>query len=639
MAYNFTSASTNYPQGANTPIKRVKQKRAPTIHDGSNFTPGDEWLDTSGNGWWKFVKLSQGVALWEKIGAPTGITETLTGNSGGAVDPDSADNINVVGDGTSITIAGNPATHTLTASVIGGIRYPISPYVVGPVGQAGYQTIQSAINAAHAAGGGTVYIQPGTYTENLTLYSGVDLFGAVGISDTDSCVINGTHTPPLAGAFTIRNIWLQSSTNIFSSNGAGASAIILIDINLDCNGYTFNLPNWTSSGSFTIFDGAAIGSTNDGVVNNTGGATVFMTTATIGAGSANAMITSGFVELFGCVVQCPVNFQTGSNVIIDGGTLFDNTVTLSNNSTGTINNSSIYSGSSAALTMSSSGSWMLTNCTISSSHNPAIAGSGAGTITIGTVTFTSNTSIANTLTVATTGGIYPAGNVGTSGKVWVSNGVGVCPTFGTAPVAGGGTGDTSFTAYSVICGGTTSTGPLQNVSGVGSLGEVLTSNGGGTLPTWQPAGGGGTGSNPFRAYLTGSVANVTGDGTVYSLIFNATTFDPSGGINTGTGVFTAPTTGYYLLGANVTFNNFQSGPISMIVNIVATSITTVIFDSNAAVTAHSPSIIQANGSCMIFMTAGDTAFVQGQVTTVAGTLIIGITGGSSNTIFYGFQVA
>lgn len=58
------------------------------------------------------------------------------------------------------------------------------------------------------------------------------------------------------------------------------------------------------------------------------------------------------------------------------------------------------------------------------------------------------------------------------------------------PVKSGGTGDASFTAYSVITGGTTSTGALQNVSGVGSAGEVLTSNGAAALPTWQSAGAG-----------------------------------------------------------------------------------------------------------------------------------------------------
>lgn len=57
---------------------------------------------------------------------------------------------------------------------------------------------------------------------------------------------------------------------------------------------------------------------------------------------------------------------------------------------------------------------------------------------------------------------------------------------GTAvDVSHGGTGNTTFTAYSVICAGTTGTGIFQNVSGVGSSAQVLTSNGAAALPTWQ----------------------------------------------------------------------------------------------------------------------------------------------------------
>ncbi len=54
---------------------------------------------------------------------------------------------------------------------------------------------------------------------------------------------------------------------------------------------------------------------------------------------------------------------------------------------------------------------------------------------------------------------------------------------GTVPT--GGTGLTSLTAYAVMCGGTTSTNPMQQVVGVGTAGQVLTSNAGGQLPTWQ----------------------------------------------------------------------------------------------------------------------------------------------------------
>lgn len=51
---------------------------------------------------------------------PGGYVQTLTGNTGGAVGP-TAGNINVVGDGSTITVAGNPGTSTLTISLSGTI--------------------------------------------------------------------------------------------------------------------------------------------------------------------------------------------------------------------------------------------------------------------------------------------------------------------------------------------------------------------------------------------------------------------------------------------------------------------------------------------------------------------------------------
>ena len=59
-------------------------------------------------------------------------------------------------------------------------------------------------------------------------------------------------------------------------------------------------------------------------------------------------------------------------------------------------------------------------------------------------------------------------------------------TLGAAlPVASGGSGVTSATAYAVLCGGTTSTGPIQAIASVGTTGQVLTSNGAAALPTMQ----------------------------------------------------------------------------------------------------------------------------------------------------------
>lgn len=70
----------------------------------------------------------------------------------------------------------------------------------------------------------------------------------------------------------------------------------------------------------------------------------------------------------------------------------------------------------------------------------------------------------------------------TSGVPLISQGSSSNPTFGTAVVAGGGTGAATFTQYGVIYGNGTS---ALGVTATGSAGQVLTSNGSGSAPTYQ----------------------------------------------------------------------------------------------------------------------------------------------------------
>jgi hypothetical protein len=76
-------------------------------------------------------------------------------------------------------------------------------------------------------------------------------------------------------------------------------------------------------------------------------------------------------------------------------------------------------------------------------------------------------------------------------------------TAGTLPVAAGGTGRVSATEYALVCGGTTSTGPLQSVASVGTTGQLLTSNGAGALPTFQTASFATPGEALFLATMMG----------------------------------------------------------------------------------------------------------------------------------------
>jgi len=321
--------------------------------------------------------------------------QTITGDSGGAVSPDAAHNINLDALYTN-SVVGTPLNNTLTITpTVRG--YPITPYVVGPATFAGYQTIQAGIDAASLGGGGLVFIQRGTYTENLVFpaVGNVQLFG----DSEQATFIVGTHTPPTSGTLNINRCTFESATNIFNSLAAGTTVIIMEDCTVNAtNGYTFNLPNWVAPGALQCFNIGPFG-TNDGFINNTGGAEVAIFAAGVGNGTLNPMILSGSV-LFGpgITIGCPVNLVTGANVVSTNNQFFQ-TFTFSNDSTGSFFNDSFVTGATPAITQSSTGTISLSNVVINSSSNPAVSGAGAGILTYAGIVFLDNTTFAGTLTL------------------------------------------------------------------------------------------------------------------------------------------------------------------------------------------------------------------------------------------------
>src|SRR5579862_3228128 len=113
-------------------------------------------------------------------------------------------------------------------------------------------------------------------------------------------------------------------------------------------------------------------------------------------------------------------------------------------------------------------------------------------------------------------------------------------------VAEGGTGESSSSAYAIITGGTTSAGVFQNVSGLGTSGQILASNGSSALPSWQANTPSGLGTYAFKYQLGGSNRDISGqfyygaDSTMIEIFDNTGgAFFP--GTGSGSGVANAAT--------------------------------------------------------------------------------------------------
>jgi hypothetical protein len=322
--------------------------------------------------------------------------ETLTGNSGGAISP-TAGNINVIGSG-SISVAGAGSTLTISSSTAPNL-YPITPYVVGPVGQAGYQTIQSAINAANTAGGGAVYVQPGTYTENLILYPSI---AVVGTSNeyVDPINIIGTHTPPTTGLISFENINFASTSHIFSSAAAGTGDILLRNVVSNPfsgggSGYTLNLANWTGNFGFDNFQSSGTG---DAVINAPNAGCSFTNCSEGNVGStSSASLTVGSFQASDSFFRCPVVIS-GSSTCLHSTFLGGFTVSATANAI--CNFCTFQLAASAPFTFNSTAgsNSSLIACNLSTTSSTALAGTGTAVLQITDGMFPNTAVISSSIT-------------------------------------------------------------------------------------------------------------------------------------------------------------------------------------------------------------------------------------------------
>jgi hypothetical protein len=175
----------------------------------------------------------------------------------------------------------------------------------------------------------------------------------------------------------------------------------------------------------------------------------------------------------------------------------------------------VINGTSTSQSVKIVGAGPTTGVTIPSGQRALVAWNGSDFVQVGAsaggsntqVQFNSSGALAGSANLTFDGTTLTANDIIdsslTANKPVFTNGSKNLVSTGTVPVDQGGTGLSTTTAYGLIAAGTTATGNFQQVSGTGTSGQILTSNGAGALPTWQTSSGVTTGKSIAMAMIFG----------------------------------------------------------------------------------------------------------------------------------------
>jgi len=160
----FIDRSTlTYPATNAFPVRKWKDTRDPVSGangDYKNFQIFDLWINESTPTAWIMVDRTVNSGTWIQMASTgTGIL-TITGDVGGAVGADGANNINLLS-GTNLTVSGVPATNTLTITLDGTVADQYDADAGSAVPAAGILNIFGAGGTNTSAAGNTVTITSG----------------------------------------------------------------------------------------------------------------------------------------------------------------------------------------------------------------------------------------------------------------------------------------------------------------------------------------------------------------------------------------------------------------------------------------------------------------------------------------------
>ena len=231
-----------------------------------------------------------------------------------------------------------------------------------------------------------------------------------------------------------------------------------------------------TSATLTIADGKTFTSSNTLTLTGTDTASIAFGTGGIVAyvGVSNSW-TAGVKQTF-----APNATNAGMNV-----------GSLAGDPSAGVNGDIVYNTTSNALRAYINGAWVSLGSGGGggvTTFQTSLSGLSPSTATAGAITLSGTLGVGSGGTGATTltGLLRGTGTTAIAGSAVVGL---TSEVTGTLPIGNGGTGLSTNTAYAVVLGGTTNGGVLTQVLGLGSSGQVLTSTGPSSPPTWQTGGG------------------------------------------------------------------------------------------------------------------------------------------------------
>jgi len=300
-------------------------------------------------------------------------------------------------------------THALSTNNYGTAKFIVSSSAANGT----HTTIASALTSASS--GDTIFIRPGTYTENLTLKAGVNLCAydcdglGAGSSSATNVIILGKMTATFIGQVSISGIELKTNGDyLIETTGSNAASLILSKCFLNCSNFS-GIHKTNSSAFINLYNcNGNLGTTgiayfvatsgdinfNYGNYTNTGNSTTASTISTGAIGFFGVQFTNYITT--SSSGSWTANFCQFNGIYVTAGT---GNIALTQCYVNATNSLAFSIGSGTSVT--------LKQCQIDTTNNPAI--SGAGTLIYEGVSFGGNANITASIQTPTAWTVFQGG--------------------------------------------------------------------------------------------------------------------------------------------------------------------------------------------------------------------------------------